>query len=62
MSLITIVHHLSSPLISIEKSHHFVNPKVKVNRQVCNDFAGISFHLNFAMRTIYSKVGTGQSL
>jgi hypothetical protein len=30
-SLITIVHHLPSPLISIEESHHFVNPRVKVN-------------------------------
>jgi hypothetical protein len=46
-SLITIVYHLSSPLISIEESHHFVNPKVKVNRQVCNDFARIFFSFEF---------------
>jgi hypothetical protein len=30
MSIITIIHNLSTPLISFEESHYFVNPGVKV--------------------------------
>jgi hypothetical protein len=32
------VHHLVSPLISIEESHHFVNPGVKVILLFCHYF------------------------
>jgi hypothetical protein len=30
MTIITIINHKSTPLISFEESHHFVNPGVKV--------------------------------
>ncbi len=70
-SIITIIHHLSSPpVIIFEESHHFVTPGVKVNwffslpcfRQVlrwfCLDFPVFWFH----NKNLCLKAGRGRSL